>query len=66
MIGAKELLRLIAFSEFVHVIQMFGPSVPVRWQRKFFSAVPTNIGDTRVSWGCVESGMDACKSGTRP
>jgi hypothetical protein len=31
MISTEEFLRLIALSKLVHVIQMFGPSVPIRW-----------------------------------
>lgn len=44
MVGTKEFLALIAFTELVYVIQMFYPSVPVRWIRKFLTTVATGVG----------------------
>ena len=47
VIGAKELLCLVAFSKFVHVIEMFRPRFPVSRVRELFTTVTANIG---YSW----------------
>lgn len=43
MIRAKEFLGLITFSKFVHMIEMFGASIPVGRITEFLTAVTTGI-----------------------
>lgn len=44
MVGAEELLRLIAFTKFVRVVQMGNTVIPVLWLiREFFPAVAAYV-----------------------
>ena len=55
MVCAEKLLGLVAFSKFVHVIQMFGSRFPIRRVGKFFTAIPTDVCGSRASGRGVES-----------
>jgi len=59
VVCAEELLGLVTLAKFVHVIQMFGPSIPVCGNGKLFSAVPAHIGRRGMGWrgveGCLHS-----------
>ena len=50
MVGAEELLGLVALAELVHVIQVIGPSAPVCGKWEFLTAIATYIGYTRMGW----------------
>jgi hypothetical protein len=43
VIGAVELLGLVALAEFVNCAQVLGSCIPVRRIGKFVTAVPANI-----------------------
>ena len=43
VICTEELLGLVAFTEFVHMIQMFRPRIPICRIRKLFTTVSTNV-----------------------
>jgi hypothetical protein len=65
MIGSEELLRLIAFSKFVNMVQVLGANVPLRGIWEFFSTITTNVcaaGRRRR----MESGFYASKGRTGP
>lgn len=47
VISAEELLRLVALSKFVDVVEMFRADIPLRWVRKLFAAVATQVRTTR-------------------
>ena len=56
VVGAVELLALIALAKFVGVFEMMLPFVPVDWlSGEFFAAVAAEIGgdEAVVSWGLV-------------
>lgn len=66
MVGTEELLGLVALAEFVHVIQVLGPGVPIRWIRELLTAISTNVGCSRMGWRCMVGGMYACQRSARP
>lgn len=66
MISAEELLGLVALSEFVHVIQMFGPSVPVGRKWELLTAISADVGYTRMGWRGVKGRMYTRKRSARP
>jgi hypothetical protein len=43
VIRPVELLRLVALSKLVDVVQMLSSDVPLRWVWKFFTAIATNV-----------------------
>ena len=66
VIGAEELLGRIAFAEFVHVIKMLGPSVPIRGKWKLLTAITACVGYARMGLRGVKGGMRARKCSARP
>jgi hypothetical protein len=66
MIGAEELFRLVAFAEFVHVIEMFWSRFPISRIREFFTTVTTDIGCSGAGRWRMKSSMDTRKGRTRP
>jgi hypothetical protein len=48
MIGAEKLLGMVALAKLVHVIQMFGPSLPICGQWELFAAIAAHIGCARM------------------
>lgn len=63
VIGAEELLALIAFAKFVDLGEMVDPSLPVRSRKigKLLPTVPTHIGWRQsTGWRCwcmVDTGI---------
>jgi hypothetical protein len=66
MICAEELLGMIAFAKFVHVIQMLGPHLPIRGKWELLPAITAYIGCTRMGLGGVEGRLYTCKRSARP
>lgn len=65
VVGAEELLRLVALSKFVHLIKMLCSNIPLWWIGKLFAAIAAEISATRRLGG-MESGLSACKNSTAP
>jgi hypothetical protein len=65
MVGAEELLRLVALSEFVYVVQVLGADIPLWWIGELLATVATEIGASRRLRG-VESGLYACENRATP
>lgn len=59
MVGTEELLGLVAFTKFMHVIQVLRSCFPVRGVGKFLTAVPANVCGSGASRRGVESCMNA-------
>ena len=70
VIGAEELLRLVALAEFVDVIEVFPSSVPVSGIGEFLSTVPAEVYSRLYKAGRVvrwmKRGLDSSQSGARP
>jgi hypothetical protein len=66
MVGTEELLGLVALAKFVHVIQVLGPSVPIRWIRKLFTAISTDVGCSRMGRRCMIGCMYSCQRSAGP
>lgn len=66
MIGAEEFLGLVALAELVHVIQMFGPSVPIRGKWELLTAITADVGYARMGCGGVEGRVHARERSARP
>jgi hypothetical protein len=66
MIGAEKLLSLIAFAEFMHVIQMFCSGLPIRGKWEFLTAITTYVGYARMGGRGVEGSMHTRKCSARP
>jgi hypothetical protein len=66
MIGTEELLGLVAFAKLVHVIQVLGPGVPLRWIRELLTAISTDIGCSRMGWRGMICRMHACQRSAGP
>ena len=49
VIGAEEFLGLIALAEFVHVIQVLGPSIPICGIGELLTAITAYVGSCSVS-----------------
>ena len=64
MICAEEFLGLVALAEFMHVIQVLGPNVPICGIWKLLTAIPANVGCTRRRG--VEGGVRAREGSARP
>lgn len=47
VIGTEELLGLIAFAKFVHVIEMLRPGIPVGGIGELFTAIPAHVDCSR-------------------
>jgi len=43
VIGAEELLRLVAFAKFVNVVEMFGACLPAGRVGEFFATVTADV-----------------------
>lgn len=50
MIGTEELLGLVAFAEFMHILEVGHPGFPIRSRivGKLFTAISANIGRDRI------------------
>lgn len=66
VIGAEELLGVVAFAEFVHVIQVFGAYLPIRRHWKLFTAITAYIGYAQMGLRGVECRVRACECSARP
>lgn len=56
VISAEEFFRLVAFAEFVNVIQMLGPYIPLRRVGKLFATESTEISFV-TRWGRMKGGF---------
>ena len=66
MIRPEEFLRLVAFAELVHVVEVVGADIPLRRVvGEFFSAIAAGVGVRGVG-GRVEGGFDAGEHGAGP
>ena len=61
MVGTEELLGLVAFTKFMHVVQMLGSCFPVRRVGKLVTTVPANVCGSGASRRRMESCMNASK-----
>lgn len=67
VIGAVELLRLVALAELVHVVQVLGAQVPVGGVvGELVAAVAAYVGGSGVHGRGVEGGVDAGECGAGP
>jgi hypothetical protein len=66
VIGAEELLGLIAFPEFVPDIQVLRTSIPVRRIGEFVATIATDIVRCTACRGSVKGRTHTRESGTRP
>jgi hypothetical protein len=64
VVGAEEFLGLIAFTKFVHNVQVFGTNIPIRRVGELFAAVTTGISRRPTCRRGMESGMRTRQSGT--
>lgn len=65
VVGAEELLRLVALSKLMHVVEVFGAKIPPRRVGKFFATVTTDIC-TIASHGLVEGCFCTSKCSAGP
>lgn len=65
VIGAEELLGLVAFAKFVNMIEMLSASFPARWVGELFTAVATNVRAV-ASHGGVKGGFWPGERGAGP
>lgn len=65
MVRAEELFGLVAFAEFMHMVQMFGSCVPSRRVGVLVATIAANVG-TIARERAVESGLRSSQCGTRP
>ena len=62
VIGAEELLRLVAFAEFVNMVEMFGACLPAWRVGEFFTTVTADVR-TIAGHRRMESGFRTGKRG---
>jgi hypothetical protein len=66
VVGTEELLRLVAFAEFMSDVEVGGAGLPADGSvRKLVATVATNVGGW-VGSRRVEGSFDACQSGAGP
>lgn len=65
VIGAEELLGLVAFAKFVNMVEMLGACFPARRVGELFTTVPTDVR-TVASHGGVEGGFRPGERGAGP
>lgn len=63
VIGAEELLGLVALAKFVNVVEMLGASLPAWWIGEFLATVAADVR-TAACHGWVESSLRAGERGT--
>ena len=66
VIGAEELLGLVAFAKLMHVIQVLGPSVPIRGIGELLTAITAYVGCCRVGWRGVKGRTHTSERSARP
>lgn len=65
VIGAEELLGLVAFAKFVNMVEMLSARFPARWVGELFTAVATNVRAV-ASHGGVKGGFWPGERGAGP
>jgi len=65
VVCAEEFLGFVAFTKFVHVVQMIRAYIPLGWIGEFFAAITTSI-HAAARHGRVESRLGTCERSTRP
>lgn len=66
MVCTEEFLCLVAFTKFVHMVQMLRSCVPICGIRKLFATVATNVCCRCTRRGWVKSSADASERRARP